>query len=74
MSKLKLGRFKPITSDYWFTTFAELNPFVADVPYCPICQEKAVKERRAYKHGGAVSVNEFQCANKHRWTYEKVHD
>lgn len=71
--KVESGKPFEAIHDYWFTTFATMNPF--DGCYrCPKCQREAVFERSCGLLHGAVSIHEFVCPHGHVWEYRQVHD
>lgn len=73
---LKYGHWstwQKIESDYWDTTYRELNPFMPPI-VCHECGEKPEKSRWRDAEIAPVTEYEFKCAKGHTWQTRKTYD
>lgn len=69
----KWSRWTKIESDYWQTTYRELNPFMPPI-ICRECGEKPTKERWRDAEDAPVSEFQFKCPKGHTWGTTKTYD
>lgn len=74
-SNNKPGEWRKIKTDYWDTTYRQLNPFMPPIR-CPKCERRPTHQRTWYpdEYRGAVSITEFKCQYRHTWQRMKTHD